>query len=153
MNKTTKKVLLIVIGFIAAIIVLGGIIISIVFSSISKVQKADYYTMGEDRIPSVKSVLGERKVSHVSKAINNGVATNTYTFNSETAKSDADEYSKYLVEQAGYLVTDVGQGDDYIVYGKTSAEKGNIILISIENTAFEFEVTLQKGEGTLTPTE
>lgn len=153
MNKTTKKVLLIVAGFFAAILVLAGIIFSIVFSSLSKVQKAEYYTMGEDSIPSVKSVVGERKVTNVSKSINNGVTTNTYIFSSDSAESDVYEYSKYLVEQAGYLVTDVGQGEDDIVYAKTSAKQGNIILISLEYTAFNFEVTLQKGEGTLTPAE
>lgn len=152
MSKTTKRVLYIVIGGVVAFIVLVAAIVFIVLASISKTQKADYYEMGKDSIPSVKAVVGERKIASVSKAITNGVTKHTYGYLSQSAETDVLEYSSYLVEQAGFAVTDLGQKDAPVL-ARTSVEDGKVVLVIIEYTASEYYVTLQKGEGTLTVTD
>lgn len=147
MNKTSKRVLLIALAFYAALSAVIAIIIAIAFSSVNKVQKADFYTMGEDRIPSVKAAIGERDIHSVSKTSENGLVTHTYGFRSDSAESDVLAYSEYLVEQSGF--TETSMDSSGIIYAKKSLEEGKIIVITLSYTAFDYTITLQKGKGSL----
>lgn len=144
-----KTMIIIVVSYFAVVLSFVGIIFGILYFSFSKIQNADVYTMGEDKIPSIKTVIGERKVKNISTTKNIGMTTKIYSFLSESTESDMYEYTKYLVEQLDYVITELGQQEEKTAYAKNSLENGSIIVITVDYTPFDFTITLQKGEGTL----
>ena len=49
---------------------------------LSDAAKLTEYTAGEDHIPSINSVVGEREVTGVESSVENGVNTLKYTYSS-----------------------------------------------------------------------
>lgn len=148
MNKK-KTMIIIVVSYFAVVLSFVGILFGILYFSFINIQNADVYTMGEDKIPSIKTVIGERKVKNIATTKNIGMTTKIYSFLSESTESDMYEYTKYLVEQSDYVIMKLGQQEEKIAYAKNSLESGSIIVITVDYTPFDFTITLQKGEGTL----
>ena len=56
-----KKVIILIVAILIAVLGIS-IYFGVRFSNISKYTKADTYTLGDKSIPSVKAVVGEKKI-------------------------------------------------------------------------------------------
>lgn len=149
MSKTVK----IVLGIIAVMIVLAAILCGVVFSILNSQKNANYYTLGNDEIISVKSVIGVRNILGVSATIQNGVSEKSYNYTSKTSSEDIKKYLTYLVEEEGFKSTVLNQNGDYPVYVKMSADQGKKLILTMIENGFGYTLTIQKGEGALTTSE
>ena len=117
--------------------------------------KLETYDLGNDKIPSLTSVVGERKVSGVETGSRTGgVQYKNYTYETQTLTEDMDAYYAALL-QSGYLVTKSSEGNTMkgsLELGRNSADAGKAILIGLawDNTLITLSIT--KGDGTITAT-
>lgn len=142
-----KKIMIVIAAVSTVIVVMALAFVFFVFSAVGKLQKADYYKMGEDNIPSIRLVVGERKLKGTSSSIENGIIKKLYEYQSETASDDISQYKQYLSEKEGYLVVKLENQDNILTYGKESIDEGEIILINIDSTPFGYTINLIKGKG------
>lgn len=142
-NKVGYKIAAIVVAVIAIIIT----VVVVFFSSLNKVKKADYYSLGKDQVPTIKLVVGERKISSVSSSISNGVTTKTYDYSSDSSYEDIESYVTYLVEKAGYRTATLAGAEGITHYGINSVEEGKIILIKADVNPFGYTIEIVKGVG------
>lgn len=56
------------------------------------------YELGDDFIPSITSVVGERKVTGVESSIDNGVVTKQYTYSSTSVYDDLWTYVQEFMD-------------------------------------------------------
>ncbi|MCE5236398.1 MAG: hypothetical protein ABFC62_03830 [Clostridiaceae bacterium] len=113
--------------------------------------KLEQYDMSGDAIPSVTSVAGEREVTGVNAATNNGVVTKTYTYVSSTVYDDLWAYVQKLMDD-GWLVTEdidlnVVPGSGQL--GMNSTEAGKILLVSFTYDSAGYVIELTKAKGTI----
>jgi hypothetical protein len=146
MSKTAK----IILGCLGGIAIFFGVMITIVFLVIGNESKREEIKFGKDRIKTIYTVVGERKMSGTSVSINNGIHEKKYTYkNGEVSIGDVNKYIKELRED-GFLVTKTfvdGNGQ----IGASSKDNGKIILIDIELDKLEETIiTYKKGKGTIT---
>lgn len=109
--------------------------------------------VGGEVLPSLYSVVGEKKITGTSKSINTEAAEVELTYQG-VALDELNSYIESLVSD-GYMITQEAQaqgtGQSYQI-GKEASADGRIILIS-----FYFEdggstvITYTVGEGTITP--
>ena len=145
--------MLIILGILGGFIVFVVILCVIVFSILNKQKNADYYTLGSDRIASVKSVIGVRDITSTSATAQNGVTTKSYDYRSTTSTDDILKYVTYLVDEEGFAPAVLNQNSSQPVYTKRSFEEDKILLLTMSDTGFGYTLTIQKGEGSLTVTE
>ena len=135
----------------AALLVLGGLTGC---AALLAAQQLDAYDLGGgDSIPSINSVVGERKIEEVSTNTTNGVTTKGYQYASDTVSDDLIAWLSLLLDDHGYLgltsfnVTEIpGSGQ----IAAESAEGGKIIIIEIDYRSDGYTISITKGEGTLT---
>lgn len=137
------------IGAVCLLILLAGIIFGVIFSAVNKKMNSDYYTFGNDSIPSVKYVLGKRKMSSFSTNISSGVTTKTFHYISDTSPDDAARYTKYLVESADFHRFEDNQNDYPVYYAKESVDEGKLIVVYVNYTNLEYKIIVQKGKGSM----
>lgn len=145
MRKSVKAA--IAIG--AALVVLTIVFIAIIFSTINKMQNADFYTMGSERVPSIKSVVGERNIRGFNLNINDEATTKSYRYKSKTGDEDLKQYEDYLVNQADFIITKSSPDDYNHFYARESADAGKLILVYIEAGKSVYKITVQKRAGVL----
>lgn len=116
--------------------------------------KLEAYDMSGDSIPSINSIVGERKVEGISTGTNNGVAYKEYKYASDTVSADLVAYLNVLMDDYGYLglidfnVTEIpGTGR----LAGESKDSGKIIVIELDYTNSGYTIRISKGDGTLTP--
>lgn len=116
----------------------------------------DVYSMKEDYIPSIKTVLNKTKfVSNYEVTSKDGKLTKTFLYkNQENVIEDLKKYTNYLIQMEqfevlkSYNLEDFNNKDIYL--GKVShINKDNIILIDIEYTSSSYKITIEKKKGTL----
>ncbi len=119
-----------------------------VLTSAAKLTK---YDMGDDAIPSINSLVGERKVKSVQSSTSDGVSVKQYQYASDAVYDDLLAYVKKLMED-GWLVTqDIdlnvvpGSGE----LGAKSVEEGQIIMLSFTYDDAGYTIKITKGKGTL----
>lgn len=113
--------------------------------------KLTQYKLGDDLIPAITSIVGEREVTGVESSTNNGVITRQYAYSSTLVYDDLLAYVKKLMED-GWLVTEdidlnVIPGSGQL--GKDSIEEGQILLISFSYDESKYIIKLTKGKGTI----
>jgi len=113
--------------------------------------KLSEYEAGDDRIPSITSVVGEREVTGVESSVKNGIVSKQYTYVSNSVYDDLLAYVSALMED-GWLVTkDIdlkvvpGSGE----LGKKSSEEGQIVLLSFAYEDSKYTINITKGKGTI----
>ena len=150
MNKTLKLVLAIVIPITVFLVGIGTFVVFMVINAAN----AEEYKLGDDSIRSITSVVGKRKATSVSTSIKNGVTTKKTTYSAEgTVNQDLTTYVQYLRNEGGFALTkdvDLSAPSSIIELGKPSKDSGNLLVITILYTPFEYTVTIQKGAGQLT---
>jgi len=160
-KKSKLPIILAVFGVFAVLVVVGVIaLISSLSGILNKTAEADYYEMGEDRIPSVKYALGEeRKVTGVNTSTNGKATTKEiiYSVPDPERRDEIYEYYVYLVERDGfYNLTQINfdnerNGD--VVIGRNSDKDGYEIQIQLKYDTYGYTVTLLKQPGGITPNE
>lgn len=153
MNKTTKIILVTV---ISAILLL---ILSIFVFFINNVQKQgnkDFYTLGNDKIPSITSVVGKRKTSSINISVKNKITTKSYKYTDiKNVQSDLDYYITEL-KNNNFLTTskiNLNEVTDTISFAKKSSNENYIIIVNITYDLGTYTIELKKGIGSLTQFE
>jgi hypothetical protein len=121
-----------------------------VLEDASKLQSYDF---GSDQIPSLTSVVGERKVSGVEVGTKNGVQHKTYTYETSSQVDDMDDYYGEL-KSVGFLVTkdsEVAFNRGSVELGLNSADAGQMVLVTLSWESGKITVQVAKGEGEVTP--
>lgn len=120
-------------------------------AALTSAAKLTTYDMGDDAIPTITSLMGEREVKSVQSSTNNGVSVKEYQYVSDSVYDDLLAYVQNLRE-AGWLVTqDIdlnvvpGSGE----LGTKSVEEGKIILLSFTYDEAGYTIKITKVEGTL----
>ena len=157
-QKKSKKGLVIALAIIA-VIVIGGIAAAVIgiAGAFSKPSKIDYYEMGNDKIPSVKLVLGEvRKVVSSSASISNGVTTKVYQYNAPAVDQglEMSQYLTYLREEDGFLLltdVDFNVPEASCIVGRNSVDSGYELQLQIAYNTGGYIITILKQEGEITP--
>lgn len=144
-----KKIVLIILGIVGIFASLIIFTCVVIFSVLNNQKNADFYKMGDDQIPSVKYVVGERNISGVSQSTENGVQTKVYKYHSDSIPDDIEQYTKYLVENENFLNETYMQDSSYSMYYKSSNESGKILIIYISNNMDGYTITIQKQKGTV----
>ena len=149
-----KKALKIFLIIVLAVIVLVGVLLLVTNSTLSNAAKLQTYDFGSDKIPSLNSVVGERKVTGVrSSSSTNGTQQKDYTYETQSRDDDLDAYFEAL-KATGFLVLKPMDGNTLkgnMQLGIASADEGKIILIDLAWDNTKVTVQLTKGDGTITP--
>lgn len=135
---------------------IAGILIITVFAAcFAGCGKTDpVIKVGNDEIPTLYSVVGERKVTGVSKGIENGVhyAEKTYP-SSEVSIDDIEAYVNALQDEYHFVITMMEDSGTSVhsQLGNESVDEGKIIIIDInydssDDTTIQYQVMV----GTLT---
>ena len=141
-------------------LILGAIavcvIVAIAASSISlrNTANADYYTMGSDRIPSIKLVVGHRAVRSAESNTSGGVSTRRIAY-SDTGEPTADlsAYIRHLMEEEEFGLTmeyNPGAIPGSTQLAKASIDDGQVLILDIAYDARAYTLSFTKGEGTYT---
>jgi len=152
-----KKSKLPLVLLIIAVVLIGGIAAIVVGATgvVKKAARLDYYELGNDKIPSVKYVLGEeRKITGVNTSINNGVTMKEYKY-SVPDKDQGLEMSQYLTHLRGegfLLLTDVdfNASEAWCKVGRNSVDSGYQVVVQIEYDATGYTIIAVKEEGEIT---
>lgn len=120
-------------------------------AALKEAAKLESYALGDESVPSITSVVGEREVTGVESSTNNGIASKQYTYASASVYDDLWAYVQTLMDD-GWLVTqdidlkDVpGSGQ----LGKKSAQDGQILLISFSYEDAAYVIKVSKAKGTI----
>lgn len=151
-----KKVLIV----IGCIVVVAGIGIAAATLILGNTADAAYYSLGKDRVASIKEAVGKRDVTSVSTATSNGVLTKTMVYKTDLedvsqAAEDLAVYFNYLIEKEGFLSMVEFDGLPYaggvdLRLGKRSVDEGKIIILDITYDSTGYTLVFTKGEGEFT---
>ena len=150
---STKKIVLIVLGCVIALAAIICFTIYFFISSFSNLSDVEEYTLGDDTISSIKSVVEKRKVTSVYTEIKNGITTKTVEYKSDSVQDDLIKYVEYLRTDAGFSLIkemDLSVVPSTVQLAKESVDEGQVIIIIIDYTLNGYTIKLTKGEGTLT---
>ena len=143
--KSKKRLVLFVGVFVMLACLLSGC------SILNNAAKLQEYDFDSDKVPTVNSVVGERKVTNVETSISNGVQEKRYTYQSDSVTDDLAQYTQSL-RNNGWVVTqsyDLSSTPGTAELGKLSADSDKILLLSISYTGSDYTIKITKGEGTL----
>ena len=150
---STKKIVLIVLGCVIALAAIICFTIYFFISSFSNLSDVEEYTLGDDTISSIKSVVEKRKVTSVYTGIKNGITTKSVEYKSDSVQDDLIKYVEYLRTDAGFSLIkemDLSVVPSTVQLAKESVDEGQVIIIIIDYTLNGYTIKLTKGEGTLT---
>lgn len=143
-NKGTCRIVAVLLVLIFAFMLSGcGIL--------KKAAELSEYEVGGESIPSITSVVGERKVTGVESKIENGVTMKQYTYESTSVFDDLWAYITKCRED-GWLITEdidlhVTPGSGQL--GKESSDDGKILVIAFAYEDGKYAIKITKGDGTL----
>ncbi|MBO6195404.1 MAG: hypothetical protein J6O56_03550 [Bacilli bacterium] len=144
MNKKT-------IIFIMSIIIVIGVIICIFLLS----DKKDFYTMKDDNIKKITSVVGKRKLLKKTKTKNGDTIIKTYKYiNIDDPYNDLSKYINYLEEKSTFIPTNSFNLENKIgeiQISRYSTNKEYIIIMDISYNADSYTIKITRGKGKITP--
>jgi len=156
--KKKRKGLKIFLGIVGGLAGLVAVILVVALAATGGVAKKDYYTVGGDKIPSVKLALGgERKVTGVSTSASNGVTIKEYRYSAPDV-DQALEMSQYLahLRRQGFLLltdADFNAPEAWCKVGRNSKDSGYQVVVQIEYDTAGYVITIVKESGSVTPNE
>ena len=126
---------------------------SLLFYACGNAAKLTEYDFGTDKVPSVNAVIGEeRKVSGVGSGTTNGIQHKQYTYKTTSMVDDLAVYTTYL-RNNGWAVIEsynFNNGKGIAQLAIESADKGKILIMSIDFKEDQYEIKVEKTKGTLT---
>lgn len=146
------KALIIIVVVIA--LAVGGVLIA-ANRILAGAAKADYYTIGNDKMPSVKLVVGSGpKLVRTGTSTSGDVTTNTYQYQTSGDQGqDMSDYAAYLHDQDHFLtVTSLDfsgpTGDGSLA--RNSVDSGQILIAQLKYDTTGYVVTIVKQSGSVT---
>jgi len=147
-KETIINSIIITIIFIISIVIIN--ILSLSFS-ILKYKKADYYILGNDKIPSIYKVVKQKNLYYYKTKKENNIITKTYKFkNVKNVKSDISNYIKELKDNYGYVYTskiDLNKNTNKLEISANSNDINNIIIVNISYNKNSYIINISKGKG------
>lgn len=117
---------------------------------------AENIEFNDDKIPSIYSVVGEKKIVGTNSEIENDIRKTTLTYKAGTiSKKDMQAYVDYLRKEEKYVYTlDSKSGADgtMIQLGKESVTSGKVVLVDVLYPSVDSESTkimYRLGAGTI----
>ncbi|MGG5342678.1 hypothetical protein [Enterococcus sp. AZ192] len=117
---------------------------------------AENIEVNDDKVPSVYSVIGEKKIVGTNSEVKNKVRMTTLTYKAGSiSEKELQKYIEYLREKEGYVYTlDSKQTEEgtLIQLGKESKTKGNIVLVDFLYPSMDSEsvkIMYRSGSGSL----
>ena len=120
--------------------------------ALGKAKELTAYEFGDDSIPTVNSVVGERKVTGVSSGSGTGGTYQEYTYVSETAAEDLSVYLSGIAENGWTPTTDIDLANipGTAQLAIESKDSGKVIVIDVTYDQSGYTIKLTKRDGTLT---
>ncbi|MDR2687182.1 MAG: zinc ribbon domain-containing protein [Oscillospiraceae bacterium] len=144
--KKKHKGLKILLGFVGAIVLL---IVSIAALK-GKAASMDYYKIQNERVPSIKYVLGEkRKVSGAGTEIRDGMSIKSFKYLSDTPEQDMDAYYAAMVEKEGYTRLADPETMEVTGVGRNSEKPGHHIEVTATPTSTGYTISVYYIQGEL----
>lgn len=145
--KKTVSILL------SALLLLGCMLTFAGCGALKKAAQLSSYDFGADSIPSVNSVVGERKVTGAQTGTGTGGAYKEYTYESASVSEDLIAYLiDDLLANNWYALVDFNltslPGEARLAM--QSQDSGQIIIMDVRYEQSGYTIRLTKGEGTLT---
>jgi len=149
--KNKKTVMTVIIILVTAFVLfVGGIaaVVIVAINSVSKQSDTDYYVIQNDEIPSVKSVIGHRRLTGYSNSTINGVRTKKYTYSiGSNQGEDMRLYAKALVDEHGFTASGeysyYTSGKEYM-FSRPSVDTGFKINLQIDFDIYGYIITITK---------
>lgn len=150
MKKAIINLLFITIIFIVCIIIIHFLSISI---NILKYKDDNYYVVNKDKIPSIYSVIGKRKLYYYKSNNTNDTYIKTYKYKDiDNVKSDINNYIDYLHDNNNYVYTsdlDFKNDTGSVQLSTNSIDSKKIISIQINYNKNEYEIIITKAYGSI----
>lgn len=143
-----KNIILITIFFIILLIII--MTISIIMS-ITGYKNKNYYIIGNDKIPSIYSIVGERKLYKYKTYNKDNVNFKLYKY--RNIKNPASDISKYILElkdNYNFIYTsdvNLSNNNGIIELSTNSIDNNKIIIIKILYDNNSYDIELSKGNG------
>lgn len=153
-SSTKKKVgfyVLIAVAVIAFWTLFIGAIVGGIMFLISFVQTGEEITFGDDSIPTVYKIVGERRITSTESSRTMTSHTRTITFGSGAiSQNDINLYLTTLVESHNFIIIN----EDLDFYSGTlateSVDNGKVLLVEVNFQEFGYTViTYRKTSGDL----
>lgn len=150
-RRISKKILLILIGFIVA---LAAAFVAYRFTA-TKEEKivVNMYRVGLDTVSSITSIVGERNMKEVVRYDLDGVSKVEYLYEADDqTEADLETYRTYLTEESGFAKMDTEEseasdGTTVEQYGIASVEDGMVFTVEIAQQQDQYAITISKEEG------
>jgi hypothetical protein len=148
--KKPLKIILIVVG---VLLILGLVGATIAITALNSTSNSSEYKIGNDKIPSIKAVLGKRSVNGVSTETSNNITKKVYTYSKiQDVNGDLVKYIKYLTQNNDFLtMTDfnLNTPSGTLQLGKNSSKSGKIVLLDIQWDMGTYSIALRSGSGSI----
>lgn len=122
------------ISFIILAIILVGIFFLCLFMINKLYENADNYKVGNDKIPSIKYILGSRELKNIDYKFNNATLERVYNYeNVPDVNGDLNKYIAYLMQNQGFnLLSEFN-----------NTPTGSVKLAAVAQKAFEDVIVLE----------
>ena len=139
-----KKIIILI---IAILVILTGVLayFGIKSANISKYTNADTYVLGDKSIPSVKSVVGKKKIKSYKHSKNN-IETLILEFEDSEKEQTVDKYINKIKESGNFIE---GNGQNSKIREISNVEKENVFSVKTEITDEGFKLIIENGPGSI----
>lgn len=121
--------------------------------SIMKYKDATFYVIDNDKIPTITTVVGKRKLYYYKNYTNSENDTKIFKYkNAIGAKYDINDYINFLKEKYNFVYTsniNLNSDDGKIQLSKDSVDDNEIIIMDITYNKDSYEIKITKGLGKL----
>ncbi len=145
------KKIIIITSIIIAIFLL--IYIFLFFDGIKNYKNEKFYTIGNEKIPTITAIVGQRKIDYIKSNEKKNIETKIIKYkNIKNANSDVQNYVSELIDNQNFInTTDINLNADTgnIKLAKQSSDKDKIILLTIDYKKESYTIKIQKGLGSI----
>ena len=137
-----KKIIIIISVSVAALVLAVAVFVFGLFSFLNKEQSKDFYTLGNDNIPSLTYVAGKQKLHGYSFNVSNGEQSKEYRYRTSKGVEDGNLYTLYLVEEEGFERQESSGG--MVFYRKPSSDSGMLLEVTVYVSSNSMVITVRK---------
>ena len=131
------------------------IIVLIILIILNNPKDEEYYVLKDDKIKSITSLLGERKLTRKTKKKYNDTIIKTYKYKKiKNPSIDLSKYIIYLENESNFMTTkeyNLNNEKGTLQLSRYSTEKSYIILIDISYNKNSYTIKITRGKGKITP--
>lgn len=129
------------------------IIITCIFFKNKKDDK--YYVLKDDKIKSITSIVGQRKLSKKTNKKYNSTIIKSYKYNKvKDPYTDLSKYILYLEQESNFINTknyNLNNNKGSIQLSRYSTNKSYIIIMDIRYNSNSYTIRITRGKGKITP--